>query len=75
MVFAPGLPLRRWRYLAGYADLSWSSATGEYFSVEYAPDLLNGFTTTLQSNILATPPTNLSTVPLTNSQGYYRLRF
>ncbi len=59
----------------GYADLTWSSATGQYFSVEYSANLANGFTATLQSNILATPPTNSFTVPATNNHGYYRLRF
>jgi hypothetical protein len=59
----------------GYADLTWSSATGEYFSIEYSTNLANGFTTTLQSNVLATPPTNVVTVPLTNSQVFYRLKF
>jgi alpha-tubulin suppressor-like RCC1 family protein len=58
----------------GYADLSWSSATGAYFSVEYATSLANGFTT-LQSNLLATPPANVVTVPMTNAFGYYRLKF
>jgi len=59
---------------AGSVDLSWSSTTGEYFTVEYAPDLATVFTG-LQSNILATPNTNLVTVPMTNGAGYYRLRF
>jgi alpha-tubulin suppressor-like RCC1 family protein len=59
----------------GYVDLTWSSATGEYFTVEFSTDLVTGFTTALQSNILATPPTNRVTVPATNAQSYYRLRF
>ena len=59
----------------GYADLTWSSATGEYFAVEFSTNLAHGFTTVLQTNILATPPTNLVTVPTTNAQTFYRLRF
>jgi len=51
------------------------SATGEYFAVEYSTNLANGFTATLQSNMLATPPTNLVILPMTDPQGYYRLRF
>jgi alpha-tubulin suppressor-like RCC1 family protein len=60
---------------AGQVDLRWSSATGEFFSVEFATNLTSGFTTVLQSNILATPPTNTITAPMTNSQRYYRLKF
>lgn len=60
--------------LPGYADLSWSSATGEYFAVEYSTGLQGGFTN-LQNNILATPPTNVLTVPITDPYRYFRLRF
>jgi alpha-tubulin suppressor-like RCC1 family protein len=59
---------------AGWVDLSWSSATGEYFTVEYATNLTSGFTG-MQRDILATPNTNRITVPATNGTGYYRLRF
>ena len=59
----------------GLANLAWSSATGQYFSVESSTNLAAGFTTTLQSNILATPPTNSFSVPTTNGQIFYRLRF
>jgi len=59
----------------GYANLTWSSTTGAYFAVECSTNLANGFTATLQSNILATPPTNLVAVPMTNAQSFYRLRF
>ncbi len=59
----------------GSADLSWTSAMGEYFTIEYATDLLAGFTATLQTNILATPPQNVLTVPATNGNRFYRLRF
>src|SRR5208282_6492197 len=56
----------------GFANLAWSSATGEYFSVEYSTNLANGFTG-WQSNLLATPPVNQTTVPVTNRQTFYRL--
>jgi hypothetical protein len=59
----------------GYANLAWSSTTGAYFSVEYTTNLSAGFAGVLQSNILATPPTNLVTVPVPDVQGYYRLKF
>jgi len=59
----------------GFANLSWSSATGEYFAVEYSTNLANGFTATLQSNMLATPPSNSFPVTATNSPVFYRLRF
>ncbi len=59
----------------GSANLSWSSATGEYFSVEYSTNLAAGFTGMLQSNILATPPANLLAVPATDDHRFYRLKF
>jgi alpha-tubulin suppressor-like RCC1 family protein len=59
----------------GYVNLAWSSTTGAYFSVEYTTNLSAGFAGVLQSNILATPPTNLVTVPVPDVQGYYRLKF
>ena len=34
-----------------------------------------GFKAVMQSNLLATPPANTVTVPMTNGFGYYRLRF
>ena len=58
----------------GYANVAWSSATGQYFSVEYSTNLANGFTG-WQSNLVATPPINVVTVPMTNGQGFYRLKF
>ena len=57
------------------ASLSWLSATGEYFTVQYTTNLLHGFTDTLQTNLLATPPTNVIPLSPTNQQGYYRLKF
>ena len=59
----------------GYAELSWSSATGEFFTIQSSTNLLDGFRSTLQSNVLATPPINLVTVPMTNDHCYYRLKF
>src|SRR5947208_8066294 len=56
----------------GMVDLRWSSATGEFFSIESATNLTNGFATVLQSNVLATPPMNTTTAPMTNAQRYYR---
>jgi alpha-tubulin suppressor-like RCC1 family protein len=58
----------------GSVDLSWSSVTGEYFTVECSTNLANGFST-VQSNILATPNTTHITVPAGNGTGYYRLRY
>jgi len=59
----------------GNMDLSWPSATGEYFTIEYTTNLANGFNDTFQSNVLATAPTNVITLPATNKQIYYRLKF
>jgi len=59
----------------GAVDLSWSSAAGEYFTIESTTNLLNGFTTVEQSDISATPPRNVVTVPAINGNRYYRLRF
>jgi hypothetical protein len=59
----------------GQTDLKWSSATGEYFSVQFTTNLATGFVGTSQSNILATPPTNVVTMPLPNGSGFYRLKF
>lgn len=58
----------------GFANLAWSSATGQYFSVESSTNLATSFTA-LQSNILATPPTNWFSVPATNDRSFYRLKF
>jgi alpha-tubulin suppressor-like RCC1 family protein len=71
-----GLPLKiQPSTQSGYIDLAWSSATGEYFSVECSTNLATGFTATLQSNIPATPPLNTIPVPLTNGTSFYRLKF
>jgi alpha-tubulin suppressor-like RCC1 family protein len=58
---------------AGSADLQWNSHTGEYFSVECSTNLANW--TVVESDILATPPTNTVTTSTTNGAFYYRLRF
>jgi hypothetical protein len=60
---------------SGYADLTWSSTTGAYFSVEYTTNLSAGFSSVVQSNILATPPTNQIKFPMADVQGFYRLKF
>jgi alpha-tubulin suppressor-like RCC1 family protein len=70
-----GLSWRLERSAPGLADLRWESSTGEYFSIEYATNLFSGFGGLLQSNILATPPTNTFILPTTNPGSYYRLRF
>jgi hypothetical protein len=59
----------------GNVDLKWSSATGEYFSVVYSTTLPGGFSIVVRSNILATPPTNLVTLPVTDKAGFFRLKF
>ena len=70
------LPLNvRQSALPGNVDLSWNSATGEFFSLEYSTNPANGFAGLIQSNILATPPMNTVTVPMTNGPRYFRLRF
>jgi alpha-tubulin suppressor-like RCC1 family protein len=70
-----GLSLNLERSAPGFVDLRWQSATGEYFSIEYTTNIMAGFPGVLQSNILASPPTNTVTVPTTNDRRYYRLRF
>ena len=69
------LPLNVTAGSPGFANLSWSSATGQFFNVEFSTNLAKGFTGTLQSNQLATPPTNVISVPITNGTMFYRLRF
>ena len=70
-----GLPLNLAPGEPGFATLRWPSATGEYFSIEYTTNIMDGFTGMLQSNILAGPPTNTVLVPTTNDRCYYRLKF
>ncbi len=70
-----GLSLNVLPSAPGFLDLRWQSATGEFFSVEYSTNLAAGFSGGLQTNILATPPTNTITVPTTNTSSYYRLKF
>ena len=59
----------------GNLDLSWTCNTGEFYSVEFTTNLMNGFTSVLQSNVLSTPPLTTITVPMTNDRLFYRLRF
>jgi hypothetical protein len=56
-------------------DLNWTSVTGASYSIEFSTNLLDGFSAILQSNVLATPPSNSITVPMTNDRSFYRLRF
>ena len=69
------LPLNITAGSPGFANLSWSAATGQFFNVEFSTNLASGFSGTLQNNLLATPPTNVIYVPLTNGAMFYRLRF
>jgi hypothetical protein len=55
-------------------DLSWSSAVGEYFTVEYKADLASDFQI-VRSNILASPNVTTFTTPAMNRGGFYRLKF
>jgi hypothetical protein len=59
----------------GSVTLSWQSVTGLLYSIQWTTNLLEGFTGLVQSNILATPPTNTIAVPLTNERCFYRLAF
>ena len=70
-----GLSLQVKRSAPGSVDLRWKSGTGEYFSVEYTTNLLAGFTGVLQSNVLASPPTNTLPAPATYDRCFYRLKF
>ncbi len=59
----------------GNVDLTWASATGEFFSIQYSTNLASGFAGMLQSNLLATPPTNRATVPMSSDHSFFRLKF
>jgi hypothetical protein len=48
---------------------------GEFFNVDFTTNLASGFTTTVLTNVQATPPTNTFTIPGTLGVGFYRLRF
>jgi hypothetical protein len=63
---APGAP--------GFANLSWSSSAGQFFNVEFSTNASGGFVA-LQTNVLATPPTNVVSVPEKSGPSFYRLRF
>ena len=58
----------------GFANLSWSCSTGQFFNVEISTDPTKGFVT-WQTNMLATPPTTVVPVPVTTGTSFYRLRF
>lgn len=59
----------------GQAELSWLSAPGEFFNVECTGDLAAGFRTVLITNLQATPPRNIVSVPVTNGSVFYRLQY
>ena len=59
----------------GQVGLSWRSATGEFFTIRYTTNLMDGFTGTLPTNILAIPPTNVFALPMTNDRCFYGLKF
>lgn len=58
----------------GFVNLSWSSSTGEFFNVEFSTNLAQGFIA-WQTNILATPPTNVVPVPVSDDASFYRPKF
>jgi alpha-tubulin suppressor-like RCC1 family protein len=57
----------------GSLDFNWNSGVGEYFSIECSTNLTSW--ALLQGNILATPPVNTVTVPVTNNRCFYRLKY
>jgi alpha-tubulin suppressor-like RCC1 family protein len=68
------LPLNIAAGAPGFVNLSWSCSTGQFFNVEFSTNLTEGFIG-WQNNVLATPPTTVVSVPLTNGASFYRLRF
>ncbi len=54
--------------------LSWSSVAGKLYRIEYATNLIGGFSGISQSNIEATPLENTSTVPAADERRFYRIR-
>jgi alpha-tubulin suppressor-like RCC1 family protein len=69
------LPLKIQRGLQpGQFDVTWTTANGEFFNLDYSTNFAAGFTTLL-TNVQATPPANTFTLPATNTAGFYRLRF
>ena len=67
------LPVNLAPAMPGFASLSWGCATGQFFNVEFSTNCAGGFTV-IQSNLLATPPTNVVAVPVAGGPGFYRLR-
>lgn len=53
---------------------TWHSASGKFYSVDFATSLLSGFTGILSSNIPATPPVNTYTAPVDRAGEFYRIR-
>jgi hypothetical protein len=58
---------------SGSLTLNWQSVTGLLYSIQGTTNLADGFSEVMQSNIVATPPTNTFSVPVTNARGFYRL--
>ena len=60
------------RLLGEIGSLSWPSASGRVYDVEYTSTLIAPEWTTRVSGVLAAPPTNNVAIPLTN--GFFRIR-
>ena len=43
----------------GQMSFSWPCSTGEFFTIQYTTNLLNGFTGTISANLQGNPPTNV----------------
>jgi subtilisin family serine protease len=61
---------------SGLVTLQWPSAAGRYYNLLRSTNLLAGFNTVIQSNLLATPPLNASTdaPPASASSTFYRVQ-
>ena len=59
----------------GSLTLTWQSVTSLLYSIQWTTNLLDGFSGVMQSNILATSPTNTFSLPVTNAPCFYRLVF
>ena len=73
-----GLPTISGRFQGeqpGYLTLTWPSVARLLYHIQGTTNLSDGFKAITQSNILATPPTNVITVPVTNGSYFYRLKF
>jgi len=57
----------------GSLTLNWQSVTGLLYSIQCTTNLSAGFSGMMQTNILATPPMNTYSLPVTNPRSFYRL--